>query len=67
MLRIWCFGDGYGEHEGWSFRRKFPFQTAPGVYNDANLRRLDFVLNYGGSIGLRFVCALVNNWWGRMA
>jgi mannan endo-1,4-beta-mannosidase len=58
-LRIWCFNDGYGEYEPW--RRPYPFQPKPGVYNDANLRRLDFVLHHAQLLGIRIICAMANN------
>ena len=45
-----------------TWTRSFPFQDPVGTYHDDNLQRLDFVLDYGGKIGLRFACALVNNW-----
>lgn len=36
--------------------------TQPGVFVEANLQRLDFVLDYGAKVGLRFTLALTNSW-----
>lgn len=38
------------------------YSMQPGVFEEANLQRLDFVLDYGARVGLRFTLALVNGW-----
>ncbi|MGH7265321.1 MAG: hypothetical protein ACREMB_10770, partial [Candidatus Rokuibacteriota bacterium] len=54
VLRIWAFGDGdsYGQ----------ALQPAPGVYDEANFRALDYVLHKADQAGLRLLLVLVNHW-----
>lgn len=38
------------------------FQTSPGVYDEAGLEALDFVLHTASLLGLRVILCLVDNW-----
>lgn len=38
-------------------------QTAPGVFNDAALAGLDYMIASAGAHGVRLLISLVNNWW----
>eukprot|EP00798_Chlamydomonas_sp_ICE-L_P027954 gene27954-8836_t len=52
VLRTWAHTSG----------EQFPFQVYPGIYNEAALRALDFVLYTAASHGLLVILSLVDNW-----
>lgn len=62
VVRAWAFMDG-AEHNGRSLHPK------PYVYNDADFDSLDYAVYKAGTLGLRLVLPLVNNWpdYGGMA
>ncbi|GBF87864.1 mannan endo-1,4-beta-mannosidase [Raphidocelis subcapitata] len=40
----------------------YPFQTAPGVYDERGLKALDYVLETARKYGLQVILSLVDNW-----
>jgi mannan endo-1,4-beta-mannosidase len=40
----------------------YPFQTAPGVYDERGLKALDFVLETARKYGLQVILSLIDNW-----
>jgi len=54
VLRTWAFNDGADQWHA--------LQIAPGVYDEAVFRGLDYVLHRADSLGLRVILPLVNNW-----
>ena len=40
----------------------FPFQTAPGVYDERGLKALDFVLETARKYGLQVILSFIDNW-----
>lgn len=41
---------------------KFPFQTAPGIYNEHAFQSLDFVFDEARKWGLKIIMSLIDNW-----
>ena len=55
VVRAWAFMDG-DEHSG------KVLQPRPGVYNSADFDSLDYAIYKAGTLGIRLVLPLVNNW-----
>jgi mannan endo-1,4-beta-mannosidase len=56
-LRVWAFNDGDAGGGAWH-----PLQTGPGVFSEAGLRGLDFVVARAAAHGLRLILSLLNYW-----
>lgn len=54
VVRAWAFADGSD--------KPMPLQPSPYVYNDDGFDALDYAIYKAGTLGLRLVLPLVNNW-----
>jgi hypothetical protein len=45
-----------------SIAEEFPFQTAPGQYDENGLKALDYVLHAASQHGIKLILSLIDNW-----
>jgi mannan endo-1,4-beta-mannosidase len=59
VVRCWCFSDGPA---GASANGGLAMQSEPGVFNEASFEAFDYAVYKAGTLGIRLVVALTNNW-----
>ena len=62
VVRMWAFYDGYDCGYSSVDNNENVIQTAPGIYNEAALRDLDFIIARGKQQNIRFILPLINYW-----
>jgi mannan endo-1,4-beta-mannosidase len=55
VMRTWAFCDG-------QYNDGFCFQPKPRVYDEKTFRNLDYAIWKAGTLGIRLILSLVNNW-----
>lgn len=62
VVRMWAFYDGFDCGYSAQDANENVIQLSPGVYNEAALRDLDFVIARGKQQNIRFILPFINYW-----